>query len=235
MAWSPPPAQAAGPVEGHLSSPVLISEETIASFWRKIAYLTTRTRTAEGRWVGSREVKVWNSRNMRTCERCAKGRTLKQCLIDEDQPSCRPCREAKIACDRKQQFLYDSTCDEFFADIALFMEVFNNRNQQQVRTYQKTANKRRKASLPPSFASKPGVVLGKQAAVAVVHPSSEYHFLTEHTMEDIVTLQEKLHKREIEAAQNRSTIQQMRDEIIALRGRVQELEVKLEVKIEQSQ
>jgi hypothetical protein len=41
--------------------------DTLSSFWRRIAYLTTRTRYPGRGWVGSPEVMLWNMRNSQVC------------------------------------------------------------------------------------------------------------------------------------------------------------------------
>ncbi|KAJ6460427.1 hypothetical protein DFH09DRAFT_1230191 [Mycena vulgaris] len=146
---------------------VMPSADTISAFWRKISYLTTRTRTHDGRWIGSQEVKIWNAQNMETCDKCASSRNGRRCGIEEDQPSCRPCRNGKTACDRKIKFLFDSTCNEFFPTMELFVYVYNARDQKQCRTFQKTANKKRRAALPFGAAPKPRVVFGRYPAIAL--------------------------------------------------------------------
>ncbi|KAJ7938191.1 hypothetical protein B0H13DRAFT_1135694 [Mycena leptocephala] len=141
------------------------SEETVAAFWRTIAYLTTRTRSIDGRWIGSPEVKSWNLQNTQTCDKCACRRTLKHCIVDEGQASCRPCRESKTACDRKLKFLFDCTREEFFPTFEAFMEVFNAKNQDQCRTFQKSANKRRKTAVPYPLIPKPKIVFDRPPAI----------------------------------------------------------------------
>ncbi|KAJ7702342.1 hypothetical protein B0H17DRAFT_141755 [Mycena rosella] len=142
------------------------SQDTLSAFWRKISYLTTRTRTRDGRWVGSQEVKAWNSRNTLTCDKCAASRNLKQCyLAEDDQPSCRPCRDGKTACDRKFKFLFDSTCEDFFPSFDMFISVYNARDKKLVRTFQKTANKRRRSQIPYSVAPERRVVLERPPAI----------------------------------------------------------------------
>ncbi|KAJ6544015.1 hypothetical protein B0H19DRAFT_1169338, partial [Mycena capillaripes] len=142
------------------------SEETIELFWRKISSLTTRTRNHEGQWIGSPEVMAWNALNMQTCDKCCASRTLKACIIEQDQPSCLPCRNAKMACDRKTKFLFDTTCNDFFPTMEIFMSVFKARDQQQCRSYLKTANKQRKANLPYASVPKNKPITGPSPAIA---------------------------------------------------------------------
>ncbi|KAJ6497117.1 hypothetical protein C8R47DRAFT_1069168 [Mycena vitilis] len=104
---------------GALTVPAVFpAEQTIASFWRRIAYLTTRTRCRGQRWVGSPEAKMWNASN----PECLKSRT---------------------ACDRKIRFLYECTKDEYFPTEEQFIFVYNQRDKTQCRAYKKTANRRR--------------------------------------------------------------------------------------------
>jgi hypothetical protein len=70
--------------------------------------------------------------------------------VDDNEVSCRACRLGKTACDRKLRFLFESTRNEFFPSMDLFYAVFKVKNKKQARTFQKTANKRRKAALPYS-------------------------------------------------------------------------------------
>ncbi|KAJ6594395.1 hypothetical protein B0H19DRAFT_60327 [Mycena capillaripes] len=53
-----------------LSLPFVIpAEDTLVKFWKRIADLTTRTRSPAGQgWVCSTEVIIWNSRNPQVCE-----------------------------------------------------------------------------------------------------------------------------------------------------------------------
>ncbi|KAJ7778251.1 hypothetical protein B0H16DRAFT_1502741 [Mycena metata] len=103
-------------------------------FWRRIYGLTTRARNHEGQWVGSPEVEAWNRKNrvvhnnIQKCVKCSSSRNPKQCIIELDQASCRACREAKMACDRKLQFLFDSTRDQYFDTMEEFLTVFNEKD-----------------------------------------------------------------------------------------------------------
>ncbi|KAF7369786.1 hypothetical protein MVEN_00310800 [Mycena venus] len=146
--------------------PVGPTEETVISFWRKISYLTTRTRTKKGDWLGSPEVKKWNLQNMHSCDKCSSSRILKHCVLDDDQASCRPCRDAKMACDRKVKFLFESTREDFFPTMDLFLYVYNGEQPTKCRSFQKTANKKRKADLPFSLKPDSRVVITRTPAIA---------------------------------------------------------------------
>ncbi|KAJ7680195.1 hypothetical protein DFH06DRAFT_1119965 [Mycena polygramma] len=119
------------------------TELTVSAFWRRISDLSSRTKDKNGRWIGSPEVFEWNVRNSKPCERCLIGSRWKQCIVDEDHPSCRSCRTAKVSCDRKLRFLYEATSSDFFSSWDLFLHVYNTRRGKEVRAFQKDANKRR--------------------------------------------------------------------------------------------
>ncbi|KAJ7606062.1 hypothetical protein DFH06DRAFT_1150228 [Mycena polygramma] len=119
------------------------TEVTVSAFWRRISDLSSRTKDKNGRWIGSPEVFEWNVRNSKPCERCLIGSRWKQCIVDEDHPSCRSCRTAKVSCDRKLRFLYETTSPDFFSSWDLFLHVYNTRRGKEVRAFQKEANKRR--------------------------------------------------------------------------------------------
>ncbi|KAJ6455509.1 hypothetical protein C8R47DRAFT_1082733 [Mycena vitilis] len=169
----------------HMESPkdlslpgVTPSPETLSAFWRKVAFLTARTKNRQGQWIGCPEVKVWNSSNMQKCDKCNASRKLKDCIIDDDQPSCRPCRTAKIACDRKIKYLFDNTCNEFFPTMDEFMFVFKTRDQQLCRSYQKAASRKRKASLPYNFSTFTGHI-GRPNSMAIVGHTLAKHGATQ--------------------------------------------------------
>ncbi|KAJ7167791.1 hypothetical protein C8R46DRAFT_1094141 [Mycena filopes] len=142
------------------------SDDLHYQFWKKISYLTARTRTNDG-WIGSPEVKAWNAQNMQACIKCASSRTPKQCIIDDDQASCQACRAGKSACNRKMDFLFAATKDDFFPTMAEFHEVFKARStSSKLRTLQKTANKRRKSEVPYAKKTTPRVVLDYGPAIS---------------------------------------------------------------------
>ncbi|KAK6972139.1 hypothetical protein R3P38DRAFT_2359220, partial [Favolaschia claudopus] len=114
--------------------------DVVVGFWRKIAYLTTRTKRADGRWMGGQEVRKWNANNHQSCRKCDSSREFRPCIIDLDQPSCRPCLQGKSACDRKTQFLFESTRHDFFPTMEAFLKVFNSKPPEMCRSFQRSAN-----------------------------------------------------------------------------------------------
>ncbi|KAJ7733304.1 hypothetical protein B0H16DRAFT_1696175, partial [Mycena metata] len=106
----------------------------IDRFWRRVASLTTRYHDIDHKWIGGDEIRLWNSQHRRACNKCLNSKN-KQCIIDEDQPSCRTCRDTKVGCDRKPQFVYDMTKDEFFASYQQFLAVFQRKEPGRLRRY----------------------------------------------------------------------------------------------------
>ncbi|KAJ7937039.1 hypothetical protein B0H13DRAFT_195416 [Mycena leptocephala] len=94
------------------------SVDVMNKFWKRVAELTTRYHDNEGR----------------------------TCIIDEDHPSCRACRDIKIGCDRKTQFIFDMTKDEFFPVYDQFMKVFTDRDPAQVKKLKQAENAFRSSS-----------------------------------------------------------------------------------------
>ncbi|KAK7044577.1 hypothetical protein R3P38DRAFT_2879574 [Favolaschia claudopus] len=123
-------------------------ESTVVAFWRRVAYLTTRTKCTDGRWIGSYEVRQWNKSNPESCSKCAYGRSVKKCDFEDDQVSCQPCRLAKTSCDRKTKFLFALTRRDFFPTMDAFLRVYNAQPPARCRSFQKSANKSLKKSLP---------------------------------------------------------------------------------------
>ncbi|KAK7039577.1 hypothetical protein R3P38DRAFT_2900498 [Favolaschia claudopus] len=125
-------------------------ESTVVAFWRRVAYLTTRTKCTDGRWISSYEVRQWNKSNPESCSKCAYGRSVtgKKCEFEDDQVSCQPCRLAKTSCDRKTKFLFALTRREFFPTMDAFLRVYNAQPPARCRSFQKSANKSLKKSLP---------------------------------------------------------------------------------------
>ncbi|KAJ6518912.1 hypothetical protein C8R45DRAFT_9265 [Mycena sanguinolenta] len=120
------------------------SYATVISFWRKIAQISTRTHNQSGAWIGSAEVLSWNADNREPCQHCSTSRTGKTCVIEDDYASCRPCRTARINCDRKIKFLFDSTKEDYFPNFELFLHVYNTGKPGAVeqRKMQKAINKK---------------------------------------------------------------------------------------------
>ncbi|KAK7012656.1 hypothetical protein R3P38DRAFT_2401689, partial [Favolaschia claudopus] len=113
---------------------------TVEAFWRRVAYLTTRTKRSDGRWVGTYEAREWNKTNSEKCSKCSKGRSPKECDVEDDQVSCRPCRLSKTSCDRKTKFLFAATRRDFFPNMEAFLRVYNSQPPAKSRSYQKNAN-----------------------------------------------------------------------------------------------
>ncbi|KAJ7112267.1 hypothetical protein C8R44DRAFT_882649 [Mycena epipterygia] len=111
-----------------LSSPLVVpSRHIVDDFWKKIAQLTTRHHGAQNKWIGGQEIRDWNQNNRSACKKCANSKNKRLCVIDSDHPSCRACREIKVACDRKPRFLFDMTKDDFFPTYEQFMAVFQDK------------------------------------------------------------------------------------------------------------
>ncbi|KAJ7238557.1 hypothetical protein B0H12DRAFT_1137154 [Mycena haematopus] len=119
------------------------SDDTIRRFWCHIAHISARTRNKAGAWIGSQEVVVWNANNPEPCIHCSTGRKRKVCVVEADHASCRPCRTARVNCDRKIKFLFDNTKEDYFPNFNMFFQVYNSQRPQERRTYQKTINKRK--------------------------------------------------------------------------------------------
>ncbi|KAJ7284164.1 hypothetical protein C8J57DRAFT_1710412 [Mycena rebaudengoi] len=185
------------PPEQQLSHPPQYpAEETVIAFWRTVAELTTRTRAKDGHWVGSKEVAEWNARNTIACDKCHVSRDNRECVVEDDQPSCRPCRNAKMSCDRKLKFLFESTREKFFPSMDLFLEVHNRKNGKQCRSFKKTANKRRNAALPHCQKREPTVVVVPRKARRVSPPATAHECVSESdhraALEEIEQLRHQL-------------------------------------------
>jgi len=121
----PPPKAKEVPVQ---TVPAVDPKEDILDrFWRRVAQVTTRYHDVEHKWICGDEIRQWNLENRQACEKCSNSKTRRICVVDEDQPSCRSCRDAKIACDRKPKFVFDMTKDEFFPNYDQFLVVFKNK------------------------------------------------------------------------------------------------------------
>ncbi|KAJ7270203.1 hypothetical protein C8J57DRAFT_305614 [Mycena rebaudengoi] len=169
------------------------TKEITTAFWRRVAELTTRTRAKGGRWVGSEEVMKWNAVNMLACDKCTFSRHNKQCILEDHQPSCLPCRQSKMLCDRKMRFIFDSTREEFFASYDLFLRVFEAKDQKQCRSFKKTANKRRQAALPLRDLKERAVAVVRQKAFCVTYDGTKGGEDALHNaLAEISRLQERL-------------------------------------------
>ncbi|KAJ7664487.1 hypothetical protein DFH06DRAFT_1127898 [Mycena polygramma] len=168
MAWQPkscspgrsPSPQTAGEEVATLSLPnVDPSPEVVERFWKRVAELTARYHDVDNNWTGSPEVKAWNNSHRKAwgsatlsipsegtdlaaqaCDKCLNSKAQRTCVIDEDHPSCRSCREVKIGCDRKTQFIFDSTREQFFDDYVQFQKVYENRSPGQMRKHKQAVN-----------------------------------------------------------------------------------------------
>ncbi|KAJ7165973.1 hypothetical protein C8R46DRAFT_1035284 [Mycena filopes] len=115
------------------------TEEVINRFWRRVAELTTRYHDVQRKWIDGEEIRLWNSQNKDPCSKCRNSKSGKLCILDEDQPSCRTCRQNKVGCDRKRLFVFDMTKSEFFPVYEQFLEVFKNTGAGRFRRYNKAA------------------------------------------------------------------------------------------------
>lgn len=132
------------------------SSHVVNKFWKRVAELTTRYHDVENKWIGCEEVKQWNRSNrtviflewvtyllliiFQACKKCLSSKAQRTCIIDEDHPSCRACRDAKVGCDRKPQYIFDLTKDDFFSDYQSFLEVYNQRQPTQMRKLKQAEN-----------------------------------------------------------------------------------------------
>jgi hypothetical protein len=124
------------------------SDEVLDSFWERIAQLMTRTSVGDV-WIGSDELLRWNranlvvsyrcskasrsSRTTKSCKRCTRSRLPRLCTVDPHHPNCRPCRNAKIDCERKKAFLFHFTKDQYFASYDQFLSVYDKRRKGRLR------------------------------------------------------------------------------------------------------
>ncbi|KAJ6468626.1 hypothetical protein C8R47DRAFT_803308 [Mycena vitilis] len=119
----PPPERVLG-----LSEPSAeVEERTLESFWQRVSELISRYHDVDHKWINGTEIRDWNRRNRVACDKCLNSTTKRQCVIDEDSPNCRPCRGAKIGCDRKAKFVFDLTKADFFADWNQFEKVWDEK------------------------------------------------------------------------------------------------------------
>ncbi|KAF7336244.1 hypothetical protein MVEN_02172300 [Mycena venus] len=114
--------------------------EVVKRFWNRVAEVTARYQNAQKKWTGTQELKAWNRLHVEPCQKCTNSKTNRQCIIDEDHTSCRPCRTAKIGCDRKRLFVFDVTKDDFFPTHDQFSKVYRNRSAGRKRSYRPMGN-----------------------------------------------------------------------------------------------
>ncbi|KAJ7272959.1 hypothetical protein C8J57DRAFT_1316152 [Mycena rebaudengoi] len=110
-------------------------------FWKRVAELTTRYHDHENKWIGGEEIRQWNQANRQACGKCLNSKTKRVCIIDEDHPSCRACRHVKIGCDRKTQFVFDLTREEFFPSFTQFLSIFRHPGPGRMRRDKKLENR----------------------------------------------------------------------------------------------
>ncbi|KAJ7860623.1 hypothetical protein B0H13DRAFT_1900895 [Mycena leptocephala] len=96
--------------------------EVVNRFWKRVAEVTARYHGAENKWVGADELVEWNRTHTASCQKCTNSKSKRQCVIDEDHPSCRTCRTAKVGCDRKSAFIFDMNRDDFFPSYDQFLK-----------------------------------------------------------------------------------------------------------------
>ncbi|KAJ7683321.1 hypothetical protein B0H17DRAFT_1074282 [Mycena rosella] len=111
------------------------NSEVVQRFWKRVAEISGMSHDAHKKWVGRDEVKSWNQSNREPCGKCIGGKVLKVCVIEEDHPCCRNCRDAKIGCNRKLQFVFNMTKVIFFPTYDQFMKVFSYREPGGMRKY----------------------------------------------------------------------------------------------------
>ncbi|KAJ6530102.1 hypothetical protein B0H19DRAFT_1384662, partial [Mycena capillaripes] len=138
---SPPQATKTPPMSLPAAEP---SDEIVDNFWRRVAELTTRYYDIEHKWICGAEIVAWNCANMQPCEKCMNSKTKRLCVVDDDQPSCRTCREMKIGCDRKPLFVFEMTKDDSFASYDQFIAVFKKRQPGRPIRYGKKSRTRTK-------------------------------------------------------------------------------------------
>ncbi|KAF7326543.1 hypothetical protein MVEN_02607400 [Mycena venus] len=119
--------------------------DVVNRFWKRVAEVTARYHGIERKWIGSEELKAWTETHRSSCQKCTGDKTKRQCIIDEEHPSCRTCRSAKIGCDRKPQFVFDMTEDQFFPTYDQFMKVYQNRAPGRLRRFRLLNSAVRKA------------------------------------------------------------------------------------------
>ncbi|KAK7016256.1 hypothetical protein R3P38DRAFT_3203038 [Favolaschia claudopus] len=156
------------------------------AFWQRVSELTARTRTDDGRWVGSEELREWNARHTESCDRCRGARIWKPCIVHDDQPTCRPCRTSKMACDRKVKFVFEYTKHHFFADMSEFLRVYRKKERANCKPYRKQAVKKLRDSMPYGHEErvpKKRAELGNVPAVMVRSVSPSYAGVPTHNLD----------------------------------------------------
>ncbi|KAF7357885.1 hypothetical protein MVEN_00834700 [Mycena venus] len=128
----PAPAMSLPEVEPH--------PDVVNRFWKRVAEVTARYHGIEKKWMGGDELREWTQTHTDPCKKCVSGKVKRQCIIDENHPSCQTCRSAKIGCDRKPLFVFDMTKNEFFPTYEQFINVFNKRTPGRLRRFRLLKN-----------------------------------------------------------------------------------------------
>ncbi|KAJ6470775.1 hypothetical protein C8R47DRAFT_751686 [Mycena vitilis] len=116
--------------------------EVVNRFWKRVAELTTRFHDADNVLVSGHELKDWVAKNQDPCAKCKNSKSGRICVIDDDSASCKTCREAKIGCDRKTQFLFETTRDEFFPTLDQFLQAYRSREPGRLRRFKRQSSPR---------------------------------------------------------------------------------------------
>ncbi|KAJ6522283.1 hypothetical protein B0H19DRAFT_683094 [Mycena capillaripes] len=132
-----PPVQAQA-----LSEPnVQPHPDILERFWRRVSELTTRYHDKNKKWIDGQEIRKWNMENRTACNKCRSSKKKRQCVIEEDNPSCLACRTIKIGCDKKPRFVFEMTKEEFFPHYDQFLQVFQNKEPGRLRRYNRVKSK----------------------------------------------------------------------------------------------
>ncbi|KAJ7086956.1 hypothetical protein C8R44DRAFT_893360 [Mycena epipterygia] len=111
-----------------MSSPeVGPNPDVVRRFWKRISDVSARCYDTDNTRKGSDDIRQWNKHNRKSCAKCTSSRGRRICVVDEDHPSCKTCRSAKIGCDRKLLFLFDMTKAEYFPSFDQFIKVFHSK------------------------------------------------------------------------------------------------------------
>ncbi|KAJ7466925.1 hypothetical protein FB451DRAFT_1401786 [Mycena latifolia] len=121
------------------------SPDVLNRFWITVARLASRTRTSKNLSVGTPKLTHHTALTLALgpCAKCTHSTIKHLCMIEADHPSYRPCREAKIACDRKMRFVFDLTKHLAFDQ---FLAVSNNKPTEKRVEMQRERKRRRNLS-----------------------------------------------------------------------------------------
>ncbi|KAJ7111511.1 hypothetical protein C8R44DRAFT_742619 [Mycena epipterygia] len=124
-----------------MSSPeVGPNPDVVRRFWKRISDVSARCYDTDNTRKGSNDIRQWNEHNRKSCAKCTSSRGRRICVVDEDHPSCKTCRSAKIGCDRKLLFLFDMTKAEYFPSFDQFIKVFHSKEHSRPRRNKRTEN-----------------------------------------------------------------------------------------------